>query len=156
VGLSGMWGWYDPNHKLSYTIAGADAYLRVKKLELRGEYLIRRTEMSLGDDPAARFKYGPKSNGKFDRYFLKDGWYVELLYPLHSRVELVGRFDGLRRMGNVPTTSLLRDRSEVFRYTLGTDISVGHGVRVKLSGEFYDFSDFKDEIAATLGVVAVL
>jgi hypothetical protein len=156
LGLSGMWGWYDPDHKLSYTIAGADAYLRVKKFELRAEYLIRRTEMNLGDSPETRFKYAPGSDGKFDRYFLKDGWYVEALYPVYKGVELVGRFDGLRRMGNVPSTSALRDKSAVFRYTLGTDITVGYGVRVKLSGEYYDFSDFKDEIAATLGVVAVL
>jgi len=156
LGLSGMWGWYDPDHKLSYTIAGADAYLRVKKLELRAEYLIRRTEMNLGESPETRFKYAPGSDGKFDRYFLKDGWYVEALFPVYKGVELVGRFDGLRRMGNVPSTSALRDKSVVFRYTLGTDITVGYGVRVKLSGEYYDFSDFKDEIAATLGVVAVL
>lgn len=156
LGVSGMWGWYDPNHKLSYMIGGVDAYARLKKLELRGEYLIRRTEMALGDDPASRFKYGPGSNGKFDRYFLKDGFYVEALYPIVPRLELVGRFDGLRRMGNVPVTSFLRDKSAVFRYTLGFSVNVGHGVRVKLSGEYYDFSDFKDELAGTLGVVAVL
>lgn len=156
LGVSGMWGWYDPDHKLSYMIGGVDAYARIKKLELRGEYLLRRTEMSLGEDPAARFKYGPNANGKFDRYFLKEGFYVEALFPLVERVELVGRFDGLRRMGNVPVTSALRDKSAVFRYTLGTDITIGHGVRVKVAGEYYDFSDFQDEIAATLGVVAVL
>jgi hypothetical protein len=156
LGGSGMYGYYDPDHKLSYMIAGLDAYARFKKFELRSEYLLRRTEMSLGDDPAARFKYGPKANGKFDRYFLKDGFYVEALYPIFSGIELVGRFDGLRRMGNVPLNSPLRDQSAILRYTLGLDISVGSGVRVKVSGEYYDFSDFKDEIAATLGVVAVL
>jgi hypothetical protein len=50
----------------------------------------------------------------------------------------------------------LREKSAVLRYTLGLDITVGWGVRVKAAGEFYDFSDFKNEIAATLGVVAVL
>lgn len=156
LGASGMWGWYDPNHNLSYMIGGIDGYARIKKLELRAEYLIRRTEMSLGTDPAARFKYGPGPDGKYDRYFLKDGFYVEALYPIVERVELVGRVDGLRRKGNVPVTSALRDKSAILRYTLGADITIGHGVRVKLAGEFYDFSDFKDELAATLGVVAVL
>jgi hypothetical protein len=156
LGLSGMWGWYDPNHNLTYMIGGIDGYARIKKLELRAEYLIRRTEMSLGDDPAARFKYGPGPDGKYDRYFLKDGFYAEALYPVHDRVELVGRVDGLRRNGNVPTTSSLQKKSAILRYTLGVDVTIGWGVRVKAAAEYYDFSDFKDEIAATLGVVAVL
>jgi hypothetical protein len=71
-------------------------------------------------------------------------------------VELVGRVDGLRRVGNVPVNSLLRERSAILRYTVGLDITIGWGARIKVAGEYYDFSDFKDEIAATLGVVATL
>jgi hypothetical protein len=156
LGGSGMYGFYDPDHKLSYWVGGTDFYARIKTFELRAEYLLRRTEMSLGDDPASKFKYGPNKKGKFDRYFIKDGFYVEALVPVLPRLELIGRFDGLRRRGNVAATSTLRKESAVLRYTFGADISLGHGVRVKLSGEFYDFSDFEDEIAATLGVVAVL
>ena len=156
LGGSGMYGTYDPDSKLSYWVAGTDFYARIKTFELRGEYLLRRTEMDLGADPASKFKYGPNKKGQFDRYFLKDGFYLEALVPVLPRLELIGRFDGLRRRGNVAATSALRKESAVLRYTFGADISVGHGVRVKLSGEFYDFSDFKDEIAATLGVVAVL
>jgi hypothetical protein len=156
LGASGMWGWYDPDHKLSYIIGGVDVYARIKKLQLRAEYLLRRTEMSLGDDPASRFKYGPGDDGKYDRYFIKDGFYAEALYPLHDKVELVGRVDGLRRIGNVPVTSDLRKRSAILRYTLGLDITIGWGARVKVAAEYYDFSDFENEIAATLGVVATL
>ena len=156
LGGSGMAGTYDPDSKLGYWIAGADFYARIKTFELRAEYLLRRTEMALGEDPASKFKYGPNKKGQYDRYFIKDGFYLEALVPVAPRVELIGRFDGLSRRGNVPVTSSLRKESAVLRYTFGTDISVGHGVRVKLSGEYYDFSDFKDEIAATLGVVAVL
>jgi hypothetical protein len=156
LGASGMHGYYDPDHRLSYTIAGADFYARLKTFELRAEYLIRRTEMGLGSDPGERFKYGPGKGGKFDRYVLKDGFYVEGLVPVLPRLELVGRFDGLRRFGNVPVTSALRKESAVLRYTLGADVSLGHGVRLKVAGEFYDFSDFQDEIAATVGVVAVM
>jgi hypothetical protein len=156
VGASGMYGFYDPDHKLSYALGGVDAYARIKSLELRAEYLLRRTEMSLGGDPDTRFKYGPRANGRYDRYMLKDGFYVEGLLPVLPRLELVARFDGLRRIGNVPVTSALRKSSAVLRYTMGADVSVGRGVRIKLAGEFYDFSDFQDEIAATLGIVAVL
>jgi hypothetical protein len=156
LGGSGMYGLYDKDAKLSYLLAGGDFYARVKSFELRAEYLLRRTEMSLGDDPASRFKYGPDKNGKYDRYMLKEGFYVEALFPVLPRVELVGRWDGLMRTGNVVKTNPLRKRSKVWRYTLGTDVSVGHGVRVKFDVEYYDFNDFHDELAATLGVAAVL
>jgi len=160
VGASGMSGWYDPDAKLTYSVAGADFFARIKTFELRAEYLLRRTEMFLGDDPASRFKYGPKKNGEFDPYALKEGFYIEALFPVLPRVELVGRFDGLRRFGNVLKSSSaqseLGKRSQVLRYTAGTDVSVGFGVRVKLDLEYYDFSSFHDEIAATLGVAAVL
>lgn len=155
-GVSGMGGWYDPKSELSYALGGVDLYARIKRLELRAEYLLRRTEMSLGDDPGSRFKYGPGADGTYDRFFLKDGFYVEAVVPVLPRFELIGRFDGLRRFGNVPVTSALRKESAVLRYTFGGDVSLGYGVRIKLTGEYYDFSDFKDEIAATMAVVSVL
>jgi len=156
LGGSGMAGAYDPDGKLKYWVAGSDFYARIKTFELRAEYLVRRTEMSLGTDPMTRFKYGPKANGKFDRYMLKDGFYVEALLPVLPRLELVGRWDGLRRFGNVLDTSQLSKSSTVYRYTVGADISVGFGVRVKFDVEYYDFNDFHDELAGTLGVAAVL
>jgi hypothetical protein len=156
LGASGMYGFYDPDHKLVYMLGGVDFYARMGSFQLRGEYLVRRTEMSLGEDPETRFKYGPRKDGNFDRYAVKDGFYLEGLIPVLPRLELVARFDGLRRLGNVAVTSPLRKTSAVLRYTFGADVTIGHGVRLKLAGEYYDFSDFGNEIAATLGVVAVL
>jgi hypothetical protein len=156
AGASGMGGKYDPKGDLSYIIGGVDFYARIKRVEFRAEYLLRRTQMYIGDDPGARFKYGPKSNGKYDDYNTKDGFYVEAIVPVAPRVELVGRFDGLRRFGNVPITSALRKESAVLRYTFGGDVSLGYGVRIKAFAEYYDFSDFKDDIAATVAVVSVL
>jgi hypothetical protein len=156
VGASGMYGTYDPNNELSYALGGVDVYARIKRVEVRAEYLMRRTEISLGDNPGGRFKYGPGKDGKYDNFFLKDGFYVEAIVPVSQRIELVGRWDGLRRFGNVPVTSALRKESAVLRYTVGGAVSLGYGVRIKIFGEYYDFSDFKDEIAATLAVVSVL
>ncbi|MET0284126.1 MAG: hypothetical protein ABW352_06640 [Polyangiales bacterium] len=156
IGASGMYGTYDPNNTLSYALGGVDVYARINRVELRAEYLMRRTEFNLGDDPGARFKYGPGKNGKYDNFFLKDGFYVEAVVPVSQRIELVGRWDGLRRFGNVPVTSALRKESAVLRYTAGGAVSLGYGVRIKVFGEYYDFSDFKDEIAATVAVVSVL
>jgi hypothetical protein len=155
LGSSGMWGRSDPDRKRSYAIVGFDAYLRLADFELRAEYLIRRMQMAM-DDPDERFRYGPDDEDEYDDYFLKDGFYVEATAPVPrlERLELVGRFDGLRRTGNVLINSPLRYRSAVLRYTAGVNIVFDASVRLKLSAELYDFTDFDDEVVANAGVVA--
>jgi len=156
AGASGMAGTYDPLNKLSFQIAGADLVVQVSRVFLRAEYLARRTEMSLGDDPAARFKYGPGKNGKFDPYVLRQGFYAELEVPLTDRVDAVARWDGLRRQGNVVQGSDLRSDSALLRYTAGASIKVRGATRIKLSAELYDFSDFDDEVAIHLALAGAL
>jgi len=150
-GTSFMTGHYDPNNKLSYAIGGADLTLRYKGTYLRSEYLIRRTEMSLGQNPSQRFKYGPGADGTFDNFFLKDGFYTELEVPV-SKWSFIARWDGMRRRGNVVASSPLRSESAVLRYTGGLAYKLKTGLRIKASGEFYDFSDFQDEVAIHLGL----
>lgn len=152
VGASAMRGTYDPDHKLPFSIYGAHAVFRIKDVFLRAEYLQRRTKMSLGDDPATRFRYGPGSDGFYDPYVVKDGAYVELEVPLGGRVTFVAREDGLRRRGNVVTTSMLRSKSELLRSTAGLAIMLRASLRLKLSYEYYDFSDFKDEQVVHVGI----
>jgi len=153
LGASGMYGTYDPDNRLDLLILGGDVVLRVARWTLRAEYLVRRTRMDLGDDPTTGFRYGPGADGTYDPYFLKEGFYVETSFPVGEVVELVGRVDGLRRRGNVPVTSLLRSDSALVRYTAGGNLRLHDGWRLKLSGEFYDFSDFEDELGLHLGVV---
>lgn len=155
IGGSAMWGRSDPDREQSYAIVGVDAYLRVADFELRGEYLIRRMQMAM-HDPDERFRYGPDDEGEYDDYFLKDGFYLEATapVPMLDRLELVGRFDGLRRTGNVLVNSPLRYRSAVLRYTAGVNVVFDASVRLKLSAELYDFTDFDDEVVANAGVVA--
>ncbi|HTM22517.1 MAG TPA: hypothetical protein VL172_18475 [Kofleriaceae bacterium] len=150
-GLSAMAGHYDPQNQLSFAIAGADLVVEVRRVFLRAEYLIRRTQMSLGDDPESRFRYGPDPSGHYDDFFLKDGFYTELEVPAGA-VDLVARFDGMRRLGNVPVTSLLRAESLVVRYTLAAAFRLRQSLRLKTSAELYDFSDFGDEIAIHVGL----
>jgi hypothetical protein len=154
LGSSGMVGHADPERELSYAIAAVDLYLRLGMLDVRAEYLLRRQEMPLGESPDERFRYGPRDDGEYDAFFLKDGFYVESNLPLFTRLELVGRFDGLRRVGNVLANSPLTKRSALLRYTLGLNVVFDGSVRLKLSGEYYDFSDFSDAVATNLGVVA--
>jgi hypothetical protein len=154
LGASALAGRPDPERERSYAIGGFDVYLRVGELDLHAEYLLRRTKLPLGSDPDTRFRYGPGSDGEYDDYFLKDGFYVELNLPLWTRLELVARFDGLRRLGNVAINSPLRKDSGVLRYTAGANVVLDGSVRLKISGEVYDFTDFEDEVAVNVGAVA--
>ena len=69
------------------------------------------------------------------------GGYAEVELPVTRDLDMIGRFDFLYRTGNVLTTSELKARSAVVRYTLGTAYTLERGYRVKLSGETYSFSD---------------
>lgn len=150
-GISGMYGHYDPNAELEYLMGGVDMYLRFGELSVRAEYLLRRTEFAVGSTPEQRFRYAfdPERN-----FFIKDGFYAEAEYPITDWMEILARLDGMRRLGNVTQTSSLRSESAILRSTLGFNFLVERGMRVKVSGEFWDFSDFEDDIALHLGVVA--
>jgi len=153
AGASAMYGTYDTANELDLLVLGADLVVRVNRVAFRAEYLMRRTKMDLGETPEDTFRYGPGADGEYDPYFLKQGFYGELTFPAGDLFELVGRFDGMRRQGNVTLSSALRSDSLVLRYTLGTNITLARDWRIKLSGEVYDFSDFDDEVGIHLGVV---
>lgn len=150
TGASGMAGHYDPAASLGFAIVGVDAQLKVGGVFVRTEYVARWTQFALGDDPGARFKYGP-TRGIYTNYFFKDGFDAEVEVPV-GRVQLLARFDGLRRSGNVLANSSLRSRSAVLRYTVGTSIRLVSSLRLKTSIERYDFSDFDDELALHVGL----
>lgn len=149
TGASVMHGTYDPSRELAYTILGVDAYLRIHALVLRGEILSRRTEFGVGPNPEERFRYEV-----VDDFFRKDGFYVEAEYPFTRWLEVFYRFDGLRRQGNVLINSDLTRDSAVLRHTPGFNVVLQRALRLKLSTEFWDFSDFQDEVAIHTGVAA--
>jgi hypothetical protein len=151
LGASGMTGTYDPDNELRFQLVGAHAVLGYRGAFLRAEYLARRTEMALGENPAERFRYGPGMDGAFDAYSLKEGFYVETEVPA-GRLGFVLRADGMRRRGNVLESSDLRSDSAVLRYTAAATIRLREALRLKLSGERYDFSDFEDEVVFHLGI----
>jgi hypothetical protein len=152
IGVSAMRGRYDPEHRLPFAIYGAHAVVRIGDVFLRAEYLWRRTKMSLGEDPDARFRYGPGSDGTYDAYFVKDGAYAELEVPVGPRVTAIWREDGLRRRGNVVEGSEMRSDSAVIRHTAGLAIAIRSALRLKVSYEYYDFSDYEDESVVHLGI----
>lgn len=137
LGASGMHGTFDPDNKLHYTIVGGDLAFRFDRTNLRFEWLARRQEFDTSDRTIFRYQM-PASGGDF---FVKHGAYVELEQPLSQSVDLLLRVDGLYRKGNVVVASPLRRQSAVTRFTIGTAIVLERGYRVKVSGEYWDFSD---------------
>jgi hypothetical protein len=153
VGASALWGRYDTDGVLDVLVLGGDLVLKIEQWVLRMEYLVRRTQMALPADPSTAFRYGPDADGHYDDYSLKEGWYLETEYPVAPGLDLVGRFDGMRRRGNVAASSELRSDSLLLRYSLGLAWSPMAWLRVKSSVEAYDFSDFSDELTVHLGLV---
>lgn len=151
AGMSMMRGTYDPEARLAFQIYGAHFVARIGDLFFRLEGLTRRHEMSLGERPMERFRYAPGANG-WDPYVVKDGGYAELEIPVGDRVTLILREDGLRRRGNVTMNSPMRSDSALLRHTAGMAIALLQSLRLKLSYEYYDFSDFEDETVIHVGI----
>jgi hypothetical protein len=136
-GASAMHGTFDPKNELRYTIMGVDLAMRFDRTNIRMEWLARRQEFDASDKSLYRYQF-PKSGGDF---FMKHGFYAEIEQPITPRVDFLFRVDGLYRIGNVLVESPLRRQSAVTRFTAGTAIVIERGYRVKLTGEYWDFSD---------------
>jgi len=151
LGASGMAGHYDPDRQLGFWIAGGDLVVNLRTVVLRAEYLVRRTDMAVGDAPRLRWKFGPDASGRFDDQFTKRGFYVEAEAPI-GRCDAFARFDGLSRDGNVLQGSALSDHSRLLRYTVGSAIRIIDNLRIKASVEYYQFNDLADDVALHLGI----
>lgn len=158
-GGSAMYGAFDNQAALHYFIAGADLWLRLRRTNIRAEYLYRRTDMAAG--AAERFEQPfMLPNGQFPSSIAnhRDGWYVEVEQPVSRNVDVILRWDGLRRMGNTRPGSPLDNDAGISRWTLGTHITVARGYRIKAAVEHYTYWGLRggpdQEVAAHLGVVA--
>jgi hypothetical protein len=150
-GASVMAGRYDPDHRLGFVIGGADIAVNLEDVVIRAEYLVRRTDMAVGPDPAMRWKYQPPPGGSYDDHFFKHGFYAEAEVPI-GRVDAFARFDGLLRFGNVLSDSPLSSSAKLLRYTAGAAVRISDNIRLKTSVEYYQFADFSDELALHIGV----
>jgi hypothetical protein len=166
IGASGMAGTYDDLNQLWYEILGGDFSLRVKRTTFRMEYLVRKTDFYTTVDGHSNqdlFKYGFGPNPSQNNFFIKQGAYAEIEQPLVRDLDLILRVDGLKRDGNVPLTDpdtfspvaaglpLLTNHSHVLRETLGLAYAVERNIRLKLSGELYQWSD-PDALGHTLSL----
>jgi hypothetical protein len=144
LGGSGMYGTYDRNNDYAYEIVGGDLSFRIQRTNIRIEYLARRTEMDTSDPTLVAL---PPSSAR--SAFWKQGAYVEVEQRLSSTVDLLARVDGLYRTGNYPADPQdeipLSHESYIARYTLGAAYAFDRAFRLKLSTEFWQFSDADDE-----------
>jgi hypothetical protein len=135
VGASYTAGRYDKDAKLEYEIWGVDASAKVGPFTARGEYAARRTDL----DPNATYRFD-----LIDPWFRKDGWYAELEHPLGGHLNVVYRYDALRRNGMpLPgANAQLSTSSRIVRYTGGLMITPAQAIYLKASWEYWDTSDF--------------
>jgi hypothetical protein len=137
VGASGLGGTWDPDNRHTYFIVGSELTLRLDKTTFRAEYLARRQQFGTNDQAA--FKYTlPSSGGDF---FVKHGFYGEIEQGITDNFDLIARFDGMHRVGNVDKNSTLSSKSTALRGTLGMAYAVEKGLRLKASTELWRFSD---------------
>jgi hypothetical protein len=145
LGGSGMYGTYDRNNDLSYVIVGGDLSIRVERTSIRMEYLARRTEMDTSDPTLVTLR--PKSDKSA---FWKQGAYIEIEQRLTEAFDVLARVDGLYRTGNFPAAAgedeevPLSSKSSILRYTLGGAYAFDRAFRMKLSAEYWQFSDEDD------------
>jgi hypothetical protein len=72
--------------------------------------------------------------------FDKHGYYLEIERSMTDVIGLVGRVDGLYRVGDVDPNSTLAPQAAIIRYTGGATFAVVPGWRIKASGELWAFS----------------
>jgi hypothetical protein len=167
-GGSGMAGTYDDLNQLWYEVFGGDFSVRVNRTTFRMEYVVRKTDFYANPSTQSLFKYSFAPNQ--GNYFIKQGAYAELEQPLVRDLDVILRVDGLKRDGNVPLMNPdllgtdaagppdLTSNSWVLRETLGFAYAVERNIRLKLSGELYQWSDpdnlgHKLDLALHTGVV---
>ncbi len=136
VGGSYMAGKYDREARLGYEAWAADATFRISKLVLRGEYASRKTDL---DPLATGYPFALD-----DPFFVKDGFYAELEHPLGKYLNVVYRYEELKRSGSpLPgAPAEMSADSRFVRYTGGVVLTPAQNVFVKASWEHWDTTDF--------------
>ncbi len=137
LGASSMFGTYDPENLETYLILGTDLSLRLDKTNIRLEYLGRRTTFDTTNRNGFKYLIADERGN----FHMKHGAYLEVEQALTPELDLIGRVDGMYRVGNIEAASELARRSSVFRYTVGMAYAIERGLRIKFSTEVWEFSD---------------
>ena len=140
-----------PAGQLGFWIAGVDAVASLDGVVLRAEYLVRRTDMAIGTirrcagstvpAPAAGSTITSSSTASTAR-------------P-RSRSAGSMRSPGSTACSAPATCSpaaRCRRARALLRYTVGAALRISENIRLKTSVEYYQFSDFANDVALHLGV----
>jgi hypothetical protein len=144
AGGSVMHGTYDPDNRFTYTISGVDLSARLGGTYLRAEYLLRHQRYQAPASVELKEPVLPDTVQSFD----KSGYYVEVEHALTDIVTVLGRVDGLYRVGNVPVSSALGPRAAITRYTAAATVALLRGFRIKASAELWTFGERPTESTA--------
>lgn len=163
LGGSVLYGFYDDYDRLSYLIYGADLYIHLWRINLRGEVLRRQQDVDvrLLDLPDGT-STGLKNMSEIIEQTTKDGFYAEADFPMGNYLEGVLRVDGMRRGGprdaranpddkdlpasmrsayRAPASAVLDFDDWIMRYTVGLNVIPVTGAKLKLSYEYWTFKD---------------
>ena len=144
LGFSGMHGFYDPDEKRKYSAFGADLSLRIGPVTFRAEAAYLRMNL---DVDAKGYRYQ-----LVDPWFEKGGFYAELEHPIGPYVIMLYRFDLFRRVGAPLPGSQLSYDSRILRYTGAGQVLLGESVFLKVSYEYWWFTDFPATHSAHFGL----
>lgn len=140
LGVSGLLGHYDEEARLDYRVAGADLTLSGGGWNFRAEGLLRDTEIldAAGSaDFSRRLAYALQIDGPLGgdvRFFvLQDGLLVQDVFLSPTAGAFVA-----------PAPGLTDDRNTILRVVAGLVVAARPGLLLKVSAEYWDFSDFDD------------
>ena len=97
LGASGLFGTYDPENKLTYAIVGGDFSLRIQRTALRIEYLVRRQQFDTSNPDI----FSTRSRLPAEISSPSTGPTSSSSNPSPKRWRVLGRVDGMYRVGNV-------------------------------------------------------
>jgi hypothetical protein len=133
IGGSVSWGYYDPNQRLTYLIYGGELFAHWRSLVLRAEFIARQTDYDRNAGPYL-FAQAPPY------YFVKAGYYAQLDWTPLEWLTLIGRIDGLFRLGMpLPNTVITEDATEILRGTVAVAVRFAAVLMIKADYEYWSF-----------------
>jgi hypothetical protein len=117
LGLSYQTGKWDPQNHLRYQLEGVDLYYRFRdRVNLRAEYTRSPIETTAQD-------------------YTKEGWWVQVDFPISKEMEFVATASGLSR-------THAERISNLWRYTVGVNRNLTSSLKLKTELEFLSLGSF--------------
>ncbi len=152
VGSSYMFGKYDRDAELGYSVLGVDLKFKMCGVEFTSEYAIAPTEFS-----AYNAGITPTATTIIEDDYTTSGYYCQALYPLNKKWEVVGMYDFLQRKGpeledeeydavefDVLEVGAKDETTSMKKISLGINYSPTGSVKIKTEYAIFSFDDDDD------------